>query len=648
MSNMVKFQRGTAEQFRQAAKQKNVFYFVDEKDLYLGEIKLSNGADLAAAIERIATIENDYLKATQGQILADAIEDINEELAALTGTEEGKSINQMISTAIAELENALQAEINANAASIEAIENDYLKGADKTELSNAIAGEKSRAEGIEAGLRTDVNAIAADYLKAADKTELEGKITAEATTARAAEKANADAIAEIKADVDAFFKDADLTESAKDTLKEIQEYINSDAQGAAAMTESINGVKDRVKAIEDDYLVEADKTELTNAINGKVAQGDFNTLAAKVNTEGNVKEAIEASLATAKKYTDDEIYSNLTDFQNDFVNYVDGKVRDCFDSATDWADDEIKKLDAVVESAAVETGKGIKVKVTEVDGKLTAVEVTGNYDEKYDAKGTAATAESNAKAYAKEYADGLAGNYDAKGAAATAEANAKAHANAEIAKLSEVYEAKGEAAKAESAAKAYADSLAGNYDAAGMAAAAETNAKKHANDLVAALDADKKSAEVAEGQGVQVQVVEVDGKITEVNLTGNYDNRYDAKGAAAQALVDAKAYTNGLVDNCATADQGAKADSALQIDDLSSGSKNGTFSIYDKEYDNWMDVEIAGLKSAAYQDASTFEEAGKAEEAKQAANNYTNQEVGTLRNEVEAALTWGEIELNLN
>lgn len=80
-----------------------------------------------------------------------------------------------------------------------------------------------------------------------------------------------------------------------------------------------------------------------------------------------------------------------------------------------------------------------------------------------------------------------------------------------------------------------------------------------------ALDANVSSAAPEAGKGVQVQVVEVDGKITEVNVTGNYDNAYDAKGAAAtakteainaaatdattkanQALTDAKAYTDDL------------------------------------------------------------------------------------------------------
>lgn len=98
------------------------------------------------------------------------------------------------------------------AARVKTIEDDYLKEADKTELTNAIATAKQEAiatvlgEGVDedfdtlkevadwilsdttgaAALQTDVAAIKADYLKAADKTELEGKIT---TAQNAADKA---------------------------------------------------------------------------------------------------------------------------------------------------------------------------------------------------------------------------------------------------------------------------------------------------------------------------------------------------------------------------------------------------------------------------------------------------------------------------
>jgi hypothetical protein len=115
---------------------------------------------------------------------------------------------------------ALDNRVKANTDAIDAIEADYLKAADKTELSNTISGVSGRVKTIED-----------DYLTSADKTELEGEI-----------QANTDAIGEIKAD---YLKAADKTE----------------------LSNAISGVSGRVKTIEDDYLKAADKTELSNAIN---------------------------------------------------------------------------------------------------------------------------------------------------------------------------------------------------------------------------------------------------------------------------------------------------------------------------------------------------------------------------------------------
>lgn len=64
------------------------------------------------------------------------------------------------------------------------------------------------------------------------------------------------------------------------------------------------------------------------------------------------------------------------------------------------------------------------------------------------------------------------------------------------------------------------------------------------NAKIAELDADVTSADVEEGKGVKVQVVEVDGKLTTVAVTGNYDNAYDAKGSADSAKTEANTYTD--------------------------------------------------------------------------------------------------------
>lgn len=71
--------------------------------------------------------------------------------------------------------------------------------------------------------------------------------------------------------------------------------------------------------------------------------------------------------------------------------------------------------------------------------------------------------------------------------------------------------------------------------------------KTYTDDTIAGLDASVTSAAVEAGKGIQVQVIEVDGIVDQVVVSGNYDNAYDAKGAAAQALTDAKAYADAAM-----------------------------------------------------------------------------------------------------
>lgn len=381
----VKFLSLTQAQFDAIeVKAQGTFYLVDSTKLYLGSEYLSNNSELVSAVGRVAAIEADYLKGADKTSLQGQIDSINEELGALTGSESGQSINTMITNAINALRTELQAEIDAD-----------------------VKVEADRAKGVEADLESRLSVVEgdyltskSDYLKAADKTELEGKITAEETRATGVEGGLNTRLTAVEEDVNAFFADADLTASAKDTLKEIQEYINSDATAAAEMTASINGVKGRVDTIEADYLKTADKTELTNAINGKVAQADHDTLAGRVTTvEGAVATKAESSVVTG----------------------IDGRVE-----ALEG------KVDVEKVTTAIATAKGEATSYTDTEiAKLSNV---------YDAKGAAATAEQNAK----DYADGLATNYDAAGSAATAETNAKSHAETK-------------ATEALNAAKAYTD-----------------------------------------------------------------------------------------------------------------------------------------------------------------------------------------------
>ena len=466
MLNNVKFLKGTAQSFGAIeVKDANTFYYIDNKDLYLGSIKLSNGEDLAAAILRVA----------------------------------------------------------ANETNISNILKDYLKASDKTELSNAIAAEKSRAEGIESGLRTDVDAIKGDYLKAEDKAalqdaidtineelgaltgsdsgqsigqmintavselkdELQPQITknkddiaAEVSRATGVESGLDTRISAVEEDIDYFFKEAlkdeEGVQAYKDTLKEIHDYISSDAEAAGAMSASIKANADAIDAIKADYLKAADKTALQGSIDGvagrvttlegqiatKVEQESFNTVSGKVTAlEGKVDvEKVSTAIATAKS----EAIQGAKD-------YSDG-LADNYATAAQGA-----LADTAVQTVVEGTENGTIL----VDGESVAVHGLGSaaYAEttSFDAAGSAATAETNAKSYAKTYADGLAGNYDAKGAAAQALVDAKAYADG----LAGNYEVKGAAATAKSEAVTAAAT-----DATTKANTAESNAKAYADNLL--------------------------------------------------------------------------------------------------------------------------------------------------------------------
>lgn len=165
----------------------------------------------------------------------------------------------------------------------------------------------------------------------------------------------ADAVASIVANADEDF----------DTLKEVADWIANDTTGAAKMqndiatlmgADTVTGsvakqVKDavaaeatiaraaekanvdaiatekgRIDTIVADYLKTSDKTELTTAINGKVAQSAYNTKMQEL------AKADSDNLAAAKKHADDAIAAlDVTDtaVENQFVTSVsetDGKI----------------------------------------------------------------------------------------------------------------------------------------------------------------------------------------------------------------------------------------------------------------------------------------------------------------------------------
>ena len=243
---------------------------------------------------------------------------------------------------------ALGSRVTSVEGDVATIKGDYLKGADKTELEGeisavqtAVDNEKTRAEGIEGGLRTDVDAIKADYLKAEDKTALQDNIDAVADDVAAiAEdylkgedktalenkmaKDIADAVkdeADLRVAADEaieakigtvvegktvvqMIEEAEASATYDDTQVKADIKSNADAIDAieadyltSADKEELQGNIDEVAGdvadIAADYLKDSDKTELEGKINSKVAQSDYDTKMSEIDqTTGSLQTQI--------------------------------------------------------------------------------------------------------------------------------------------------------------------------------------------------------------------------------------------------------------------------------------------------------------------------------------------------------------------
>ena len=135
----------------------------------------------------------------------------------------------------------------------------------------------------------------------------------------------------------------------------------------------------------------SENTEAIEAVAGRATtlEGEMDAVeaavATKVETEAyNAKVAELAGEDTAMKLRLDALEEAIGE-DGDVAGQIDAKIG---------------ALDAEVASVNPEEGKGLKVSAVQTDGKLVSVAVEGNFDNSYDAKGAAATAEQNAKAYA--------------------------------------------------------------------------------------------------------------------------------------------------------------------------------------------------------------------------------------------------------
>ena len=430
MALNVKFLKGTKAEYTAAVKDINAFYYVDEKDLYLGTIKLSNAADLQAAITRIAANETHIgdisaLTTTQRASLTAAINEVKAEVAALTGGETG-GISDMIAAVTGNLTdlttdartnlvaaiNELDAAIDANAAA----------AAVTIDSETTTTGMLKSYTVKQGGKQIGVIDIPKDMVvKSGDVVvNPEGKTAGTYIVLTLANATEDKIYVNVGTLVDIYTAKANAAKvqlTINPSTREISADIVAGSIGAADLaanavtTDKITDKNVTKAKLADDVqasLGKADSAVQTIAestVNGSILVDGKEVAVHGLGTAAYADADDFEAAGTAKQVYDtveghiQQLNNNLKDVAQKIGKDIEDKDKTNLAAAKSYTDTSIEGLDADVSSAAVEAGKGIKVQVVETDGKVTSVSVSGDYSTTYDALGAASTAEANAKTY---------------------------------------------------------------------------------------------------------------------------------------------------------------------------------------------------------------------------------------------------------
>lgn len=288
-------------------------------------------------------------------------------------------------------------------------------------------------------LGKDVDAIEADYLVKADKEALQANIDEKASqTDLNAVSAVANAAATKTA------LEAEVTRATGEEAR-IEGLVTAEVTRATGVE---SGFETRIKAIEDDYLVAADKDALQSQINTIMnnpdAEGAINSInefTQYVKDHGTIADGFrtdinanaEAIAANAKAISDNatlagQTYATKTELANEkkaLQDEIDADVKVVADDLADLSDVVDTKANQSALEEAVTTLQG---KDTELAGKITALE------NKFSGEGSVEDQIADAKQAAIDSAVATAAA-DATTKANAAEKNAKDYADAEIDKV---------------------------------------------------------------------------------------------------------------------------------------------------------------------------------------------------------------------
>ena len=246
---------------------------------------------------------------------------------------------------------------------------------------------------------------------------------------------------------------------------------------------------------------------------------------------------------------------------------------------------------------------------TDISDAITDLDLSNTYD----AKGAAATAQSNAE----DYADGLAVNYDSAGAASSAQ----------------------------TAAQNYADGLAINYDPAGSASTAETNANSYTNTALNDYTPTSSLDTTIDGYGY-LKSADLSGYATESyvgtaidNLVDGAPGLLDTLNEIAAAINDDANYATTITTALSGKQDNLTASTGITID----GSNN--ISVTSNTYDAYGAAATAQSNAEDYADglAVNYDSAGTAaglvDDLKDATTAFTAINLNSVAKEVAVTAT---------
>ena len=331
--------------------------------------------------------------------LVKEVASLRTEVNALGGGEGG--IQGMINSSITALDLPNTYEAKGEAAKAEDAAKSYADGL----ASNYDAA--GAAKTAEDNAKAYADGLASNYDAAGAAAEVDGKLTTH----------TGDAVAHVTADertawnsaktaIDAFLKDADMTEKAVDTLAELQTYMTTDGAAAAELV----GRVATLEAINHDAYKAADETVLANA--KSYADG----LASNYDAAGSAATAKSEAIADAEsKYQpkgEYEAAGSAATAKAEAIADAEGKYQPKGNYETaGTADAKIAALDLPNSYDAKGSADAAQAAAI-AQAKLDAAEALKAYYTKTEVDNLLSTNSSGDRAYAKQYTDELFNSFE--------------------------------------------------------------------------------------------------------------------------------------------------------------------------------------------------------------------------------------------